>query len=46
VQTHRITPAASKNPITGVSHLDDEQLEILKAFQVTKPAITHQYANL
>jgi transposase len=46
VQTHRVTPAASKNPITGVSHLDDEQLAILNVFQVTKPTIAHQYANL
>ena len=46
VQTHRVTPAASKNPITGVSHLDDEQLAILNVFQATKPTITHQYANL
>ena len=46
VQTHRVTPAASKIPITGVSHLDDEQLAILNVFQATKPTITHQYANL
>jgi transposase len=46
VQTHRVTPAASKNPITGVSHLDDEQLAILNVLQVTKPTIAHQYANL
>jgi transposase len=46
VQTHRVTPAASKTPITGVSHLDEEQLAILNVFQVTKPTIAHQYANL
>ena len=46
VQTHRVTPAASKNPITGVSHIDDEQVAILNVFQVTKPTIAHQYANL
>lgn len=46
VQTHRVTPAASKNPITGVSHIDDEQLAILDVFQATKPTIRHQYANL
>ena len=45
-KTHRVTPAESKNPITGVSHLDDEQLAILNVFQATKPTITHQYANL
>jgi hypothetical protein len=46
VQTHRVTPSTSKTPITGVSHLDDEQLAILNVFQVTKPTIAHQYANL
>jgi hypothetical protein len=46
VQIHRVTPAASKNPTTGVSHLDDEQLAILNVLQVTKPTIAQQYASL
>jgi hypothetical protein len=32
--------------ITGVSHLDNELLAILKVFRVAKPNITLKYANL
>ena len=39
VQIHRVTPAASKNLITSVSHLDAKQLAILNVFRAAKPAI-------
>ncbi len=46
IQTHRVTLAERRAPVTGISAIDDEQSAILASIKVTRPTSNAAYVNL